>query len=57
VTFSGNENKTCVLFGFTIRDDGAYVGGGVFGDGTRATIENNMITRNSVDVYVGELHR
>jgi hypothetical protein len=50
VTFAGTETARCVLSGFTIThghghpDEG---GGGVNGDGTRATIQNNTITANS----------
>ena len=56
VTFAGTENQTCVLSGFTIQDgshDGEYSrgGGGICGgleeNHTRATVRNNIITRNS----------
>jgi hypothetical protein len=46
VTFSGTEDQTCVLLGFTIRGGSAEVGGGVSGNGTHATIQNNIITDN-----------
>ncbi len=55
VTFSGTENETCVLAGFTIRNGmalyGGKYGGGVYGGGvyeprTHATIRNNIITQN-----------
>ncbi|MBA7476468.1 hypothetical protein ES707_11854 [subsurface metagenome] len=47
VTFSGTENETCVLSGFTITRGYTLNGGGIYGNGTRATIENNTIVRNS----------
>jgi len=49
VTFSGTEDETCVLSGFTIRNGGN--GGGICGgdleNHTRATIQNNAITDNN----------
>lgn len=53
VSFSGDEDETCVLSGFTIRngDNSTTFGGGIHGGdndkATRATIENNIITGNS----------
>jgi len=47
VTFSGTENETCVLSGFTITGGYTLNGGGIYGNGTRATIENNIISHNS----------
>ena len=50
VTFSGTENETCTLSGFTIRNGGAVAGAGILGHEepgyTHATIENNRITDN-----------
>jgi len=50
VTFSGTEDETCLLSGFTIRNGRAVVGAGILGrvdhDYARATIENNVITDN-----------
>jgi hypothetical protein len=62
VTFSGTEDETCVLSGFTIRNGAAEYGGGIYGgewqkDNTRATIENNVITGNSVAACGGGLSR
>ncbi len=52
VTFSGTEDETCVLSGFTIRNGSADTGGGIYGGSlkrpTHARIENNIITANSV---------
>jgi len=55
VTFSGTEDETCVLAGFTIKNgrgryDGKY-GGGIYGGGvydprTHATIRHNVIAQN-----------
>ncbi len=50
VTFSGTEDETCTLSGFTIRNGRAVAGAGIRGrtspPGTRAAIENNVITDN-----------
>jgi hypothetical protein len=54
VTFSGDEDETCVLSGFTIRNGAAETGGGICGgtftNHTHATIRNNVITANHCDV-------
>jgi fructose-specific component phosphotransferase system IIB-like protein len=58
VTFSGTENETCILSGFTIADGEAQYGGGVCGGAseqhTRVTIQNNTIAGNLGD-YGGGL--
>ena len=48
VTFTGTEPTSCTLMGFTIRE-GATSGfaGAINGNGTLATICNNLITANS----------
>jgi len=46
VTFAGTETPDCLISGFTITGGNAAVGGGIRGNGTRATIENNCITGN-----------
>jgi len=53
LTFSGSENETCLISGFTIRNGKAKNGGGICG-GTRvrrthATVENNIMTTNVAD--------
>ena len=53
VVFSGTEDQTCLLSGFTIRGGGH----GVYGNGTRATIQNNIITDNWTDEYGGGILR
>ena len=56
VTFSGTESEACVLEGFTIRNgQTAGDGGGIRGNGTGATIQNNTITGNSAG-YGGGLY-
>ena len=47
VTFSGTESSSCVLSGFTITNGMAPGGGGIYGNGTMATIENNTICGNA----------
>ncbi len=54
VNFSGTEDATCVFSGFTIANGKMDYGGGISGEGTRATIENSVITGNSAD-YGGGL--
>jgi len=44
VTFSGAESPACILSGFTITKGGD---GGILGNGTHATIQNNVITSNT----------
>ncbi|MDP2895791.1 MAG: right-handed parallel beta-helix repeat-containing protein, partial [bacterium] len=65
VTFSGTEDETCILSGFTIRNGTGTAtpygkaGGGIYGGTayypTYATVENNIITSNSVDATGGGL--
>ncbi len=54
VMFSGREGEKCVLSGFTIRNGLATKGGGINGNGTLATIRNNVICDNSA-AYGGGL--
>jgi len=54
VTFSGTENETCVLSGFTIQNGSAEYGGGILGAEAHATIKNNTITGNTA-TYGGGL--
>ena len=49
VVFSGTEDETCVLSGFTIRGGGH----GIYGNGSGATVQNNIITDNWTDEYGG----
>jgi len=46
ITFSGSELPQCVLSGFTIKNGWADDGGGIYGNGTRATIKRNVIESN-----------
>ncbi len=59
VTFSGTEDETSVLSGFTIRNGNAEYGGGICAGTeqlhTHATIRNNVITGNSADEDGGGL--
>jgi len=59
VTFSGTEDETCILSGFTMRNGSAEDGGGICG-GTEdtwahATIQNSVINGNSAHGYGGGL--
>ena len=49
VNFDGSENPACVLSGFTISNGKMERGGGIAGEHTHATIENNVISGNSAD--------
>jgi hypothetical protein len=51
VTFSGTESSNCILRGFRITDGNAPAGGGICGNGTMATIENNVIADNKAVGY------
>jgi hypothetical protein len=54
VTFTGAEDESCVLQGFRIsRGRADRRGGGIFGDGTRATIRRCYIERNRAPVGGG----
>ncbi len=64
VTFSGTESAACVLSGFTIingRGTSGRInysscsnGGGIYGNGTLATIQHNVISRNyALDIFYG----
>ncbi len=59
VTFAGDENETCVLSGFTIRNGRATNGAGICGgdevNHTQATIQNNIMTENLADRSGGSL--
>ncbi|MBN2131210.1 MAG: hypothetical protein JW741_17045, partial [Sedimentisphaerales bacterium] len=43
VTFLGTESNTCLLRGFTLQRGSAPQGAGVCGNGTSATIRDNII--------------
>jgi len=61
IRFSGEENETCVLSGFTLQKGspwgghGAGICGGDEDNHTHATIRNNVITRNSAPLFGGGL--
>ena len=46
VTFSGTETNHCVLSGFTITNGRAAQGGGIYGNGNKAIIQNNVVVAN-----------
>jgi hypothetical protein len=46
IEFGGEEGATCVVEGFTITNGATLDGGGISGNGTLATIRNNIITGN-----------
>ncbi len=56
ITFAGTEDETCVLSGFTTRNGYADYGGGIRGNGTRATVRDNKINGNSASLSGGGLH-
>ena len=57
VRFSGAENETCILSGFTLRNGRAVAGGGISGGTenthTHATIQHNAIVANSATLGGG----
>jgi len=57
VYFLGNENVSCFLRGFTIRN-GRLVpnGAGIQGNGTFASIENNIIKNNVIGGFGGGIY-
>ena len=55
VTFSGQENESCVLRGFTITRGNPAYGGGITGNRTKATIRNCHISNNR-SVYGGGIY-
>jgi len=46
VAFSGTETSECVLSGFSIMNGKAPLGGGILGNGCKATIQYNHIRNN-----------
>jgi len=57
VTFSGDEDETCLLSGFTICNGSAEQGAAIYGGGwdnaTHAALEDNVITANSATGFYG----
>jgi len=53
VAFTGEEDESCVLQGFTILDGHSKYGGGIFGNGTRATIRRCYIRHNRAELGGG----
>ncbi|MDP2895873.1 MAG: right-handed parallel beta-helix repeat-containing protein [bacterium] len=55
VTFLGTETEACIVVGFTIRNGRSGEGGGIHGNGSRATIESNTVSGNEAagDYAVG----
>ena len=47
ITLTGVEDETCVLSGFTITHGNSINGGGINGNGSKATIERCLIIANS----------
>ncbi len=56
VSFTGFETRACVLSGFTVRGGKAQDGGGIAGNCTRATIENNTVIDNTAWEWGGGLY-
>jgi len=61
ITFSGMEDESCILSGFTIRngkaDSGGGIHGGTWGNSTHATIQGNVISDNSASSAGGGLYQ
>ena len=56
VTFAPANNAKCVLSGFTITSGRAKNGGGIYGNGARATITNCIIRDNAAKFNGGGIH-
>ena len=56
VTFSGQEDANCELIGFGITGGRGDEGGGICGNGTKATIRQCAIYDNHADVAGGGIH-
>jgi hypothetical protein len=56
VTFSGAEDETCILAGFTIRNGAQRHGGGINGNRSHPTIRNNIIAGNTAWSQGGGLY-
>jgi len=56
VTFSGQENENCILQGFTFSGGSASYGGGIDGNGTKATIRKCKVFDNSSSIQGGGLN-
>ncbi len=57
VTFSGDEDASCSLSGFTITGGNSQDGGGIKGNGTEASISNCIVTGNSAAGWGGGIYR
>jgi hypothetical protein len=53
VTFSGDEESSCILSGFTITNGDASRGGGIDGNDTQATIQFCLIYENTANTGGG----
>ncbi len=56
VVFSGTESERCTLEGLTIMRGGADNGGGIDGNGTNATIRDNIIEQNLAVLHGGGIY-
>ena len=56
VGFTGAEDESCVLQGLTISGGHNEYGGGIFGNGTRATIRKCVIEHNRAELGGGGLN-
>ena len=56
VTFENGETVQAVLSGFTIQNGNALYGGGIYFDGSSATLNNNNITDNTANSCGGGIY-
>lgn len=56
ITLDGDELTTCIIAGFTITNGAASGGGGIDGNGSRASIKNNIITQNTARASGGGIY-
>ena len=57
IVFQGDEQEDCIITGFVIQNGYNQNGGGITGNYTKATIQNNLIQNNTAEDYGGGLYQ
>jgi pectin methylesterase-like acyl-CoA thioesterase len=55
VTFAGNEDSSCIFSGFTIQNGQGDEAGGIYGQGTGATMSSLVVRSNTAVLWGGGL--